>query len=290
MTNSPCLPGTDEPRVPALLSLLTKLAKAKRLAVFRLGEGGRREVAVLDGAAVSGRSTLAAVPYVVFADARDRGWLADVDGAGERWTLSAQGRMALRRARSAGDGIMTSAGAPGSDAASGQPQVDAGESPLGWLRRRKDKNGQPLISAPQYDAGERLRADLWFAQMTPRTTVNWSANGGSSRSGGGLGIDVLDGMADAQGRVRRALAAVGSMQAGVLIDVCGHLKGLEHIERDLGLPPRSGKVVLQMALSDLARHYGLTGVDAAAKRVAAKLRHWGVQDFRPLIAGESGEA
>jgi len=29
-----------------------------------------------------------------------------------------------------------------------------------------------MISQPQFDAGERLRADFYFAQMTPRTTTN----------------------------------------------------------------------------------------------------------------------
>lgn len=284
MSKTTCERGTDDVRVPALLSFLTKLARAKRVAVFRLADDGRREVVITE-AAVEGRAVVASVVYTVFADARDRGWLTDQDGAGERWALSAEGRVALRRARSAGGGITSDSHMRVCETSNGRARVDAGESPLGWLRRRKDKNGQPLISAQQYDAGERLRADLWFAQMTPRTTVNWSAAGGSSRAGGGLGIDVRDGAADAQGRVRRALAAVGSMQAGVLIDVCGHLKGIEDVERDLGLPPRSGKVVLQMALTDLARHYGLPGADAGQRTVAAKLRHWGVDDFRPAVSG-----
>jgi hypothetical protein len=285
MSKPTCERGTDDVRVSALLSFLSKLAKANRVAVFALAGDGRREV-VVTGSSATGNSSMAGVSYAVFADARDRGWLTDLDGGGERWGLSAEGRVALRRARSAGTQSACGGDMSIAETANRRARVDAGESPLGWLRRRKDKNGQPLISAQQYDAGERLRADLWFAQMTPRTTVNWSASGGSSRAGGGLGIDVRDGAADAQGRVRRALAAVGSMQAGVLIDVCGHLKGLENVERDLGLPPRSGKVVLQMALTDLARHYGLPGADRGQRHVAAKLRHWGVDDFRPTIASE----
>ena len=53
--------------------------------------------------------------------------------------------------------------------------LNEGESPLGWLKSRKDRNGNPLISEPQYEAGERLRADHWFAHMSPRVTSNWSA-------------------------------------------------------------------------------------------------------------------
>ncbi len=53
--------------------------------------------------------------------------------------------------------------------------LNLSESPLGWLRRRKDRDGEPMISQAEFDAGERLRADFWFAQMTPRTTTNWSS-------------------------------------------------------------------------------------------------------------------
>ena len=59
--------------------------------------------------------------------------------------------------------------------------VNHSESPLAWLRRRKDRDGEALISQAQFDAGERLRADFWFAQMTPRLTVNWSAASPSKR-------------------------------------------------------------------------------------------------------------
>jgi hypothetical protein len=46
------------------------------------------------------------------------------------------------------------------------------ESPLGWLKSRKDRNGNPLIWEPQYEAAERLRADYRFAHMNPRVTSN----------------------------------------------------------------------------------------------------------------------
>jgi hypothetical protein len=38
--------------------------------------------------------------------------------------------------------------------------LNEGESPLGWLTSRKDRNGRPLISDHQYAAGERLRAPI----------------------------------------------------------------------------------------------------------------------------------
>jgi hypothetical protein len=165
--------------------------------------------------------------------------------------------------------------------------VNADESPIAWLRRRKDRNGEPMISQPQFDAGERLRAEFWFAQMTPRTTTNWSSLSPQQRgrrygAGRRNGADMLDNVAAAAERVRRALAAVGPELSGVLIDVCCHLQGLEDAERAAGWPQRSAKIVLQLALTRLARHYGLETLAPVGDR-ARTVRHWGSADFRPLL-------
>lgn len=167
-----------------------------------------------------------------------------------------------------------------------QPTLNPAESPIAWLRRRKDKDGEPMISQPQFDAGERLRADFWFAQMTPRVTANWSAVGSRGRrrkSGSGSSSDMLDNVAAAREQVGRALAVVGPELAGVLIDVCCHLKGLEAAEREAGWPQRSGKVVLQLALTRLARHYGVGECASHAIPQAAQVRHWGSDDYRPVF-------
>ena len=64
--------------------------------------------------------------------------------------------------------------------------VNDAESPLGWLKSRKDRSGRPLITEDQYQAGERLRADYWFAHLSPRVTSNWSALGaGATLAPGG---------------------------------------------------------------------------------------------------------
>lgn len=167
-----------------------------------------------------------------------------------------------------------------------QPIVNPAESPIAWLRRRKDRDGEPMISQSQFDAGERLRVDFWFAQLTPRVTANWSAVAPMDRrrrSGSGSYADMLDNVAVARERVSRALAAVGPELAGVLIDVCCHLKGLEVAEREAGWPQRSGKVVLQLALTRLARHYGLCESASLAPARVAQVRHWGSDDFRPMF-------
>ncbi|WP_461307969.1 DUF6456 domain-containing protein, partial [Albidovulum sp.] len=47
------------------------------------------------------------------------------------------------------------------------------ESPLAMLARRKDKDGQPFLSADLVAAGERLREDFELAQLGPRVAQNW---------------------------------------------------------------------------------------------------------------------
>jgi hypothetical protein len=170
-----------------------------------------------------------------------------------------------------------------------QPGRDLSESPLAWLARRKDKDGRPMLTQAEFDAGERLRADFWFAQLTPRLTVNWSmllSAGADKRRGSDLAPDLRDSVIAARERVRRALSAVGPDLAGVLIDVCCHLKGLEASEKASGWPQRSGKIILRIALGQLARHYGILGTSAEAdppSKTPPRIRHWGTTDYRPRI-------
>jgi hypothetical protein len=102
------------------------------------------------------------------------------------------------------------------------------ESPLGWLRQRKDKSGRPFVDAAQYEAGERLRRDYTIARMMPRVTSSWEspAAGGARRAAPGDGIAVRDAALAARTRVQKALGEVGPELSGILVDVCCHLKGL----------------------------------------------------------------
>src|SRR3990172_12674592 len=97
--------------------------------------------------------------------------------------------------------------------------VNDGESPLGWLKSRKDRNGRPLIADHQFQAGERLRADYWFAHLSPRVTSTWSALAPSERSRRAPPSNAAalrDEVIAAKERVMRALMAVGPEDAGVL--------------------------------------------------------------------------
>jgi hypothetical protein len=133
---------------------------------------------------------------------------------------------------------------------------DAAESPLVWLARRKSRDGHPLIAPEQLQAGERLRAEFTRAQMTPRVTSNWSTGIARGRRSGVSADSLSDTIVAARQRVRAALEALGPEFSGLLLDVCCFLKGLEDVERERKWPPRSAKLVLQLGLSRLARHYG----------------------------------
>ncbi|MET0605704.1 MAG: DUF6456 domain-containing protein [Beijerinckiaceae bacterium] len=162
---------------------------------------------------------------------------------------------------------------------SGTVLINDGESTLAWLHRRRGPGGAPLISSSQLAAGERLRADLTHALILPRVTSNWT----SAVARGPRSADAAqptDVMIAARQRVRAALSDVGQDFAGLLIDVCGFLKRLPEIEQERGWPLRSAKLVLDMALTRLARHYGLE-TEARGPERSNGVRFWGADDYRP---------
>jgi hypothetical protein len=162
---------------------------------------------------------------------------------------------------------------------------------LAWLRRHKDAEGRPFISAEAFDAGERIRADFLAANMMPRITQSWSPTAFIFRdrqSTPDSGLDETERVAAAAQRVRRALAAVGSEQGQALIDLCCHSMGVAAFERKAGWPRRSGTRLLKLALETLARHYGLLPPEDSAWLARLGLAHWAATGYRPTIDG--GEA
>jgi hypothetical protein len=151
--------------------------------------------------------------------------------------------------------------------------VNDSESPLAWLARRKGRDGRTMISPNQFIAGERLRADFTRGHLSPRVTSDWSApTGGRSRSFAGGAGEMTDLVIASRQRVRLAMDACGPEFSGLLMDVCCFLRGLEEVERERGWPLRSAKIVLQLALDRLARHYGLGNEVRGDAR--ARVRIW----------------
>ena len=135
-------------------------------------------------------------------------------------------------------------------------RTNIGETPLGWLLKRKNKNGKPMISKDQFLAGERLREDFELSGMSPNITLNYDAIIRSqSNRNAQCGMNVSDHAMAAKKRLNNALEDVGPDLKDVLFRVCCHLDGLEAAEKNLGWPVRSGKVVLTIALARLVCHY-----------------------------------
>ncbi len=130
------------------------------------------------------------------------------------------------------------------------------ESPLARLAARKTKGGRPMLAPEEVRAGERLRADYTFAAMMPAIGQGWRTERAHGQGGrGGIG-NLHDDVVAARQRVEQTLTSIEPVLAGVLVDVCCHLKGLEKIEAERGWPARCAKIVLQIGLSALADRYG----------------------------------
>lgn len=217
--------------------------------------------------------------------ARQRGWVAPVGDAG-RLGLTAAGREALRRSRSR----LAAARAEAASALAATPATptsNSSESPLAWLANRQDAAGRPMLAPTLVSAGERFRADLTFAGLTPRVTMNWSGipiSGDRGAGAAGFGRDLADNIIAARARVEAAIRAIGPELSDILIDVCGHLRGLEEISRTEGWPRHAARLLLQRALAALARHYGLEPEVRPEETLARRLRHWGAEDYRPTLA------
>jgi Domain of unknown function (DUF6456) len=270
------------------VSNLTSFADQERFDLMRaLRRLARRDA--VDGVAIAalaeGRS---AIDH--WNEALAAGWI-EISADGLTATITTRGRLQLRRVLSRtkqqpeaiAHRIVTANSAAQSGAA--KPGFNACESPVGWLSRRRNKDGRPLISAAQFAAAERLRSDFWFAGLSPRVTTNWSEPT-SGRAVNGAAGDTSDNVAAAAERVRRAVAAVGPEMSSLLIDVCCHLKGLEKIEQSAGWPQRSARIVLDFALTRLARHYGIIAdVAQTLSSQPVRVQHWGAPGYRPHSDG-----
>ncbi|MCB1430716.1 MAG: hypothetical protein KDJ66_16575 [Nitratireductor sp.] len=151
------------------------------------------------------------------------------------------------------------------------------ESPLSRLFLRKDRNGKTWLSAEEFAAGERIRADFERAGLSPRISASWNAPGGSSSGARHIAGELSDFALDARRRLEKACSVLGSELANTVLDICCFLKGLEEVERERAWPPRSAKLMLRTALRMLASHYGI----ATSARHSAPIQHWGDAGYRP---------
>ena len=240
---------------------------AAKAGIFCAANGHRRPIAML--------------PVPVAVEFLRREWIA-VGSRGEtsvRYRITEIGRSFLKRELAEEQGARYGPGlaeAPSpftaqhreagerlfADPATGKPlavEVNLGESPVGWLARRKGQDGKPFLAPEEVDAAEKLRADFEAAQIGPSVAQDWRKflTPGDRLSGSPRNPGPGEGSAAARERVTRALAVLGPGLADVALRTCCFLEGLEGCERRLGWSARSGKVVLKLALQRLVEHYGL---------------------------------
>lgn len=153
------------------------------------------------------------------------------------------------------------------------------ESPLASLSRLKARDGALFLPVAALDAGERLASDFHRGQLQPRLTMSFEPRlAGRAKGAPGGQADLCSSALAARQRFNRAVESMGPELAGVAIDVCCFAKGLELVERERQWPVRSAKLMLRAALMTLARHY-----DPPRAAKAPPTRHWGSDDFRPVL-------
>ncbi|MEZ5715125.1 MAG: DUF6456 domain-containing protein [Paracoccaceae bacterium] len=129
-----------------------------------------------------------------------------------------------------------------------------GETPLGALARRRDRDGQPFLSDDLVAAGERLREDSRLAQIRAAHRLQDRFLTGGTDEGFGPG-DAMGGSRAAPRPGGGALRDLGLGLGDVVLRCCCYLEGLESTEKRMGWSARSGKIVLRIALQRLKRHY-----------------------------------
>ena len=153
-------------------------------------------------------------------------------------------------------------------------RLNLDESPLARLAA----GATPFLSRHQVEAGERVRRLCERARMQPRVTMSYSGAQMGGSKGASRAAEISDLAADARRQLSALHTALPADCAGVVLDVCGLLKGLQQVESERGWPRRSAKLVLRIGLEQAAGFFGLTGV-AAGK---ARPRMWGE---RPTVVG-----
>ena len=154
--------------------------------------------------------------------------------------------------------------------------VNLEESPLARLAFAG--TGRAFLDRHHVEAGERVRRLVERAQLQPRLTMAYSASRTTSNRPQAA-ADISDLAADARREVAALHRVLPKECAGVVLDVCGLLKGLQEVERDRGWPRRSAKLVLRIGLEQLAQHYGL-GPFAIGK-ANRRPQNWMAEGSRP---------
>lgn len=156
------------------------------------------------------------------------------------------------------------------------------ESPLARLAARgTDKHS---LADHQLEAGLRFTRLFERAALRQRVTMSYDPQR-VAETGKSAPLDkTLNGMnIDARRDIERIYAALPSDCVSVIVDVCGFEKGLQQIEQERGWPRRSARLVLKIALDQLAMHFGLMPI--ANGPDAGHVGGWRDAGARPMSLG-----
>jgi hypothetical protein len=202
-----------------------------------------------------------------------------LDGNGLRCTAGSAARGWLRRAIAEADGF-TAQHRQVITTADGK-LLNLAESPLSRLAV-PGPDGTPAFLAPhQIEAGERIRKLADRAHLQPRVTMSYDPAHTAAGTGAGTASEMTDMAAEARRQLSAVARALPADCAGVVLDVCGLLKGLQTVEVERGWPRRSAKLVLRIGLEQLAQHFGLTAV--AVGKPSSRPRGWRDEGARPTV-------
>lgn len=157
-------------------------------------------------------------------------------------------------------------------------EINLKESPLSRLAVGE----AAFLDRHHLEAGERVRRLVERAQLRHRTTMNYSGIAGE-RSAGGARAELSDMAADARRAVAEIYRSLPADCAGVVVDVCGLLKGLQEVERERGWPRRSAKLVLRIGLDHLAQIYGMSSHAVGSR--SGRTTGWIGEGARPDLGG-----
>ena len=265
----------DDPVSPHMLRLLRAMMKDRAVMVVSQGV----DTAVVLAARDDGDpATLAKGPTEVVEVMALRGWIeGSTKGRICRYHMTPDGRIALNRILAQMESRATGFAESQASFMGVSKQLGAGiqknaayrtkrpigaDSPVRVLARAKGRQ-DPYLGPDLVRAAERLHRDFALGQCAVSGLNTWDRvqaaiqSSGTSASG-----HPSDRKLDARKRFGEAMTALGPELAQVAMAVCCHERGMERIEADMAMPARSGKYMLRVALSYLARHYDkLTGDD-----------------------------
>lgn len=133
----------------------------------------------------------------------------------------------------------------------------SGEIPDPIARLGKSNGGQAFLLDHHLEAARRLAALFWKAQLTQRVTMSYDPTRVGTKGGLAPHADMVVSVAEARAQLNRLALALPQDCWSVLSDVCGYQLGLQDIEAHRQWPRRGAKLVLRIALEQLAQRWGI---------------------------------